>query len=114
MTGQDRLGVRRGCGAENRSDSGRVIGLPDGGVADLEKLAAEVNGGDYEARLVAPQGRRPHLYVRNRRAGVLKENIYCGDGFYWFGWAEPIAPVADVAEAARIVTRVLRAVDAGR
>ncbi len=114
MTGQDRIGVRRGGDAENRSDSVRAVGTPDGGVADLEKLAAELNGGDYEARLVTPQGRRPSVHARNRRAGVLKENIYCGDGFYWFGWAERIAPVAEVAEAARIVMRVLRTVDAGR
>ncbi len=84
------------------------------GTSDLEELAAEVNGGDYEARLVAPQGRRPHLYVQNRRAGVLKENIYAGDGFYWFGWAERIAPVSDVAAAAETVMRVLRAMGAGQ
>jgi hypothetical protein len=81
---------------------------------ELEKLAAEIDGGDYLTQVVAHAGRRRYLHVRNRRAGVLKENIYCGDGFYWFGWGERIAPVAEVAEAARIVTRVLRAVDAGR
>ncbi len=82
--------------------------------ADLERLAAEVNGGDYETRLVASQGRRPYLHVRNRHAGVLTENIYCGDGFFWFGWAERIAAVTDVASAAEIIMRVLRAVGSGR
>jgi hypothetical protein len=79
---------------------------------ELERLAAELNHGDYEARLVMAQGRRPCVHVRNRTAGVLTENIYYGDGFYWFGWAERVAPVTDVAGAAEIVMRVLRAVGA--
>ncbi len=78
---------------------------------DLEKLAAELDGQVYEVRLVTSQGRRPYLHVRNRHAGVLTENIYCGDGFYWFGWAERIAPVAEVATAAQIIMRVLQALD---
>jgi len=77
--------------------------------AGLEKLAAELNSGDYEARLVAPQGRRPYLHVRNRRASVLTENVYSGDGWFWFGWAERIAPVLDVTVAAEKIMRVLRA-----
>ncbi len=81
---------------------------------DLDKLAAAVNGSDYEARLVAPPGRRPYLHVRNRHAGVLTENIYAGDGCYWWGWAERIAPLSDVAAAAEIVMRVLRAVGTGQ
>ena len=40
------------------------------GIADLE-LAAEVDGGDYEARVVAHAGRRPFVHVQNRRAGAL-------------------------------------------
>ncbi|HKB30150.1 MAG TPA: hypothetical protein VKD26_04865 [Streptosporangiaceae bacterium] len=86
----------------------------DLGERDLEKLAAEVNGGDYEARLVASQGGRPYLHIRNRHAGVLTENIYCGDGFYWFGWAERVAPVHDVTAAAEIIRRVLRGVGTGQ
>ncbi|SRR6266536_2078911 len=78
---------------------------------ELQMLAAEINCGDYEARLVATTGSRPHLRVRNRHAGVLRENIYAGDGWFWFGWAERVAPVTDVTGAARKITQVLRAVD---
>ncbi len=82
------------------------------GTAELEKLAAELDGQAYEARLVTPHGRRPYLHVRNRAAGVLTENIYASDGFYWWGWAERIAPVAEVSGAAAVIMRVLRALDA--
>jgi hypothetical protein len=85
-----------------------------GNQGELERLAAEVQGGDYEARVVAPAGRRPYVYVRNRRAGVLTENIYAGDGSFWWGWAERIAPVSDVAAAAEVITRVLRTVSSGQ
>ena len=81
-------------------------------IAELEKLAAEIDGGDYQARVVAHSGRRPYLHVQNRSAGVLTENVYAGDGFYWWGWAERIAPVAEVAGAAAAIMRVLRALDA--
>jgi len=82
---------------------------------DLEKLAAEIAGA-YEARLVTPEGRRPHLRVTNRGAPILREHIYAGpaDGeawWFWFGWAERIAPVADIAAAARRIEQVLRAVE---
>lgn len=112
MTGQDGLGARRGGDAENRSDDGQAIGFPDGGVADLEKLAAELDGEQYQARVVAHAGRRPYLHVRNRAAGVLTENVYADSTFYWWAWAERIAPVGEVATAAQIIMRVLRALDA--
>jgi hypothetical protein len=82
--------------------------------AELEKLAAELDGQIYEARVVAHAGRRPFVYVRNRAADVLTENIYAGDGWFWWGWAERIADVSDVAAAAEAVARVLRAVDPRR
>ena len=80
--------------------------------ADLEKLAAEIDGEGYLARVLAPAGRRPYLYVRNRAVAALTEKIYAGDGFYWWGWAERIAPTGDVGMAAQIITRVLRTVGA--
>ncbi len=83
-------------------------------IAELEKLAAEIDSRSYLARVVTHAGRRPCLQVRNRQAAVLTENIYAGEGFYWWGWAERIAPVADVAAAAELVMRVLRAVGAGQ
>jgi hypothetical protein len=83
----------------------------DVGTTELEKLAAELDGQQYEARLVIPPGRRPFVYVCNRRAGMLKENIYAGDGYFWFGWAERVAAITDVSAAAEKIARVLRAVD---
>ena len=82
------------------------------GTDELERLAGELDSQIYEARLVKPNGRRPYLHVQNRSAGALTENVYAGDGFYWWGWAERIAPVAEVAGAAAAIMRVLRALDA--
>ena len=89
---------------------------PSGAEPDavLDKLAAELSGGDYVAGVVAQAGRRPYVHVRNRQAGVLTENIYVGDCHFWFGWAERIAPVEEVGAAAQIIMRVLRAVGSGR
>ncbi len=87
---------------------------PPGPTADLEYLGVELNGQNYEAQLVVPHGRRPYVHVRNRHADVLTENVYAGDGWFWWGWAERIAPVTDLAAAAATITRVLRAVDARR
>ncbi len=84
----------------------------DVGTAELVTLAAELDGEHHEAHLVTPPGRRPFVQVRIRRAGVLTENIYAGDGFFWFGWAERIAAVSEVAAAAEAIACVLRAVDA--
>jgi hypothetical protein len=81
-----------------------------GDTAELEKLAAELDGPAYAAWVVTVPGRRPYVHVRNRTAGALNENVYAGDGFYWWGWGERIAPVTEVGEAARLITRVLRAV----
>jgi hypothetical protein len=58
------------------------------GTGELEKLAARVDSSEYEVRVVAPHGRRPYVHVQNRRAGILTEKVYVGDGWYWWGWAE--------------------------
>ena len=76
--------------------------------ADLEKLAAGLDGRAYAVSLVTGQGRRPHLHVTNRQATVLSENIYCDGQFYWWGWAERIAPVSELTAAVESVARVLR------
>jgi hypothetical protein len=69
------------------------------GAAELEKLAAELDGQSYAVSLVTGGGKRPHLHVTNRRATVLSENVYSdGEWFFW-GWAERIAPIADLAAA---------------
>lgn len=75
----------------------------------LEQLAAQFDVMVYEARLVAPERRRPYLHVVNREATVLSENIYTGDGWFWYPFAEQIAPVTEVASAAAKIALVLRA-----
>jgi hypothetical protein len=82
--------------------------------ADLEKLAAELDGKTYAVSLVAPASGRPHLRIANRAAGQLTENVYCDGDFYWWGWAERIGPVADVTAVAQLIARVLRVLDAAR
>ena len=79
------------------------------GTADLEKLAAEVDGRAFAVTLVTTQG-RPHLHITNRRAVQLTERIYCDGKSFWWGWAERIAPVSEVATAAAAVSRVLRSI----
>ncbi len=82
---------------------------------DLEKLAAELGSQQYAVTLVTSAGRRPHLRVTNRAAKQLTEDIYEGDGRFWWGWSEPIAEVRNVAAAAEAVRRVLHACgEAGR
>jgi hypothetical protein len=84
------------------------------GAAELEKLAAELDGRAYAVSLVTGGGRRPHLHITNRRAPVMTENIYSdGEAFFW-GWAERIAPVADLAAAAAAVDRVLKMLGGNR
>ncbi len=90
-----------------------------GGIADLEKLAERLDGQTYSVSLVTGEGRRPCLYVTNRRAEQLAEFIYAApaDGdewWFWWGWAERIAPVADLAGAAAAVDRVLRMLTGNR
>ena len=84
-----------------------------GGVAELEKLAAGLDGTTYAVTLVIAEGRRPCLSVTNRHAAVLTELIYAapdgtGEWFFWWGWADRIAQVEDLAAATAVVDRVLR------
>jgi len=83
--------------------------MTDPSAADLERLAAGLDGQAYAVSLVTGQGRRPHLHVTNRQATVLSENIYCDGQWYWWGWAERIAPVSELSAAVESVGRVLRA-----
>ncbi len=85
------------------------------GAAELEKLAAELDGQAYAVTLVTVQGRRPCLSITNRQAVQLTEFIYAapadgGEWWFWFGWAQRIAPVADLAAAAAAIDRVLRVI----
>ena len=82
---------------------------PAGNLERLERLAAELGSQQYAATLVTGQGRRPCLRVTNREAKQLTEDIYEGDGRFWWGWSEPIAEVRNVAAAAEAVRRVLHA-----
>jgi len=87
------------------------------GAAELEKLAAELDGKTYVVTLETVQGRRPCLSITNRHATQLTEFIYAapgGDGQWWFwwGWAQRIAVVSDIAAAA--VDRALRVLGGNR
>jgi hypothetical protein len=77
--------------------------------ADLEKLAAGLDGQAYAVSLVTSAGRRPHLHVTNRNATQLTENIYCDGQWCLWSWAERIAPVSELTAAVESVARVLRA-----
>jgi hypothetical protein len=77
------------------------------GAAELEKLAAQLDGKTYAVSLVTGDGRRPGLHISNRDASQLAEHVYSdGEHFYW-GWAERIAPIGDLAAAATAIDRVL-------
>lgn len=79
--------------------------------AALEKLAAELAARGYQADVRRPDGRLPHLDVRNPRATVLTERVYVQAGAFWWSWAERIADDDEVTTAASILARVLRTVD---
>lgn len=85
--------------------------VTDDAVGYLESLAAELPAGQYHARLVVADGKRPRLHVRNRSAGVLSEDVLVEAGWFWYSFAERIAPVTEVCTAAGKIARVLRAVD---
>lgn len=80
----------------------------DAGVADLEKLAAELDGKTYVVSLLTASGRRPCLAITNRDATRLADYVYSDGEWFWWGWAQRIAPVTDVTGAAAAVDRVLR------
>jgi hypothetical protein len=72
-----------------------------GGAAELEKLAAELDGTTYAVTLETVEGRRPCLSITNRQAVQLTEFIYAApadddEWWFWWGWAQRIVPVADL------------------
>lgn len=72
----------------------------------LEALARALDPRDFATTLTTGLGRAPRLTVTSRHA-VIGDDVYTADGWFWWGWAEPIAPITDVAAAAAKVTRVL-------
>ena len=81
----------------------------EAGTAALAHLADELGARGYEAALIAAEGRRPSLAVRNPAAPMLAENVVADSDRYWWSWADKIAPLTDVAAAADRVARVLAA-----
>ena len=81
-------------------------------LADLDKLAAELNKRGLRADLHTPSGRLPYLQVTNPRATVLTEKVVAQADSFWWPWAERIASCTDMAAAATILARVLRTADA--
>ncbi len=84
------------------------------GAAELEKLAAELDGQTYAVALVTGDGRRPCLHITNRRAEQLAEYVYSDGQHFWWGWAQQIAPVDDLTAAAAAIDRVLRTISGNR
>ncbi len=84
------------------------------GAAELEKLAAELDGQTYAVALLTGDGKRPRLHISNRRAEQLAEYVYSDGESFWWGWAQPIAPVADLDAAAAAIDRVLRTLTCNR
>ncbi|HEY1914816.1 MAG TPA: hypothetical protein VGH27_04500 [Streptosporangiaceae bacterium] len=81
-------------------------------LADLDKLATELNARGLRADLRTPHGRLPYLVVRNPQASVLAEKVYAQAGAFWWSWADKIADSEDVNATAGILARVLRTIDA--
>src|SRR5260370_9545270 len=81
--------------------------------AELEKLAAELDGQAYALTLMSGHG-RSHLHITNRRAPVLSERVYCEGDWFWWPWAERVAAVADLAGAVAAVDRVLQVLGGNR
>ncbi len=81
--------------------------------AELEKLAAELDGQAYAVTLVSGHG-RAHLHITNRRAPALSERVHCEGEWFWWPWAERVAAVADLAGAVAAVDRVLQVLGGNR
>ena len=77
------------------------------GVADLERLAAEVTTRGLDASVRTLAERLPYLDVRNPRASALAEKVYVQGDSFWWSWAERIGGCEDVTGAAEILARVL-------
>jgi hypothetical protein len=75
----------------------------------LDTLAAELRRRDYDAKLIAPEGREPRLAVRNPQVPMLAETVLAQAGWFWWPWRDRIGLAADVPAAADRVLRVLAA-----
>lgn len=78
--------------------------------AALEQLAAALDSREYATTLLTSHGQTPRLTVVSRLTTALAEDIYAGNGWYWWGWAEQLAPIADVPSAAHKIATVLRTI----
>jgi hypothetical protein len=76
--------------------------------AELEKLAAELDGAAYAVTLIRGEGRRASLHITSREAAGLAEYVYAHAGSFWWGWAERIGSVNDVAGAVAAIGNVFR------
>jgi hypothetical protein len=75
------------------------------GTAELEKLAAELDSGEYAT--VMTSGPLATLRVINRRAPGLAEDIHTGDGWFCGAATGLIAPCRDIPTAAQAVARAV-------
>ncbi|HEY1920514.1 MAG TPA: hypothetical protein VGH27_33515 [Streptosporangiaceae bacterium] len=84
--------------------------LDTDGIADLEKLGAELAALGYHADVRQMADRLPYLHVRNPDASALSEKVYVQGDSFWWSWAERIAGCNQAATAAGILARVLRTI----
>jgi hypothetical protein len=79
-------------------------------LADLDKLAAELNTRGLQTALHNPSGHLPYLQVTTPRATVLTEKVLAQADSFWWPWAERIASCDEIATTttAATLTRVLR------
>lgn len=91
---------------------------PGGPIGHLEDLGHELTGRGWTTSLLAPEGRRPALFVQNPdpEAAVLSDHVLVapdGEGacWFWWSWASRIAPAGNVPLAAGRITHILRATE---
>lgn len=78
--------------------------------ARFKELGALLGDRGYQAQLIATQGRRPRLQVRNPDVPMLAEDVYAESGWFWYAFAERIAPDSEPAAAAAKIAHVLHSV----
>jgi len=100
----------RGESTNQPGSAAGVIREANSPKAALERLAAALDSRDYATTLLTSHGQTPRLTVVSRLTTALAEDIYAGNGWYWWSWAEKLAPIADVPAAARKIATVLRTI----
>ncbi|TDD76165.1 hypothetical protein [Actinomadura rubrisoli] len=79
--------------------------------AHLERLAAELRGRGWEAKVRMPRGRKQVVHVRNPRDPGMNGDVAVDDAAYRWAWSEQvIGPLTETPGVADRVQHVLREV----